>query len=94
MICCSRVFRVSRSDLAGVSKKNSLGRAHGFLDKTQGTLFFNIVSILKAKRPKAFLLENVKNLRSHDQGRTYQVIIGALRELGYTVHDRVIDAQA
>jgi len=79
--------------LAGVSKKNSLGRAHGFLDKTQGTLFFNIVSILKAKEPKAFLLENVKNLRSHDGGRTYQVIIGALRELGYHVHDRVIDAR-
>ena len=80
--------------LAGVSKKNSLGRAHGFLDKTQGTLFFNIVSILKEKRPRAFLLENVKNLRSHDGGRTYKVIIGALRELGYYVHDRVIDARA
>ena len=79
--------------LAGVSKKNSLGRAHGFLDETQGTLFFNIVSILKAKKPKGFLLENVKNLRSHDGGRTYQVIIGALRELGYHVHDRVIDAR-
>lgn len=80
--------------LAGVSKKNSLGRAHGFLDKTQGTLFFNIVSILKEKKPKGFLLENVKNLRSHDGGRTYKVITGALRELGYFVHDRVIDASA
>jgi DNA (cytosine-5)-methyltransferase 1 len=79
--------------LAGVSKKNSLGRAHGFLDKTQGTLFFNIVSILKAKRPRAFLLENVKNLRSHDQGRTYAVIVGALRELGYQVTDRVVSAR-
>lgn len=78
--------------LAGVSKKNSLGRAHGFLDKTQGTLFFNIVSILKAKQPRAFLLENVKNLRSHDGGRTYAVITGALRELGYQVVDRVISA--
>lgn len=78
--------------LAGVSKKNSLGRAHGFLDKTQGTLFFNIVSILKEKQPKAFLLENVKNLRSHDKGRTYEVIIGALRELGYHVTDRVLNA--
>lgn len=78
--------------LAGVSKKNSLGRAHGFLDKTQGTLFFNIVSILREKKPKAFLLENVKNLRSHDGGRTYQVIIGALRELGYHVTDRVLSA--
>lgn len=80
--------------LAGVSKKNSLGRAHGFLDKTQGTLFFNIVSILKAKKPRAFLLENVKNLRSHDGGRTYAVIVGALRELGYQVTDRVISATA
>ncbi len=80
--------------LAGVSKKNSLGRAHGFLDKTQGTLFFNIVSILKAKQPRAFLLENVKNLRSHDAGRTYEVIVGALRELGYQVTDRVISASA
>lgn len=78
--------------LAGVSKKNSLGRQHGFLDETQGTLFFNIVSILKAKTPKAFLLENVKNLRSHDGGRTYRVIIGALRQLGYQVIDRVVNA--
>lgn len=78
--------------LAGVSKKNSLGRAHGFLDKTQGTLFFNIVEILRTHRPKAFLLENVKNLRSHDQGRTFEVIIGSLRELGYQVHTRIIDA--
>lgn len=80
--------------LAGVSKKNSLGRAHGFLDETHGTLFFNIVSILKEKQPKAFLLENVKNLQSHDRGRTYRVIMGALRELGYHVSDRVINAQA
>lgn len=80
--------------LAGVSKKNSLGRKHGFLDETQGTLFFNIVSILKAKQPKAFLLENVKNLRSHDGGNTYRVIVGALRELGYQVRDEVINAAA
>lgn len=80
--------------LAGVSKKKSLGRAHGFLDKTQGTLFFNVVEILRAKQPKAFLLENVKNLRSHDGGRTYEVIIGALRELGYDVHDHVLSAQS
>jgi len=78
--------------LAGVSKKNSLGRAHGFLDKTQGTLFFNIVSILHSKRPSAFLLENVKNLRSHDQGRTFAVIMGSLRELGYQVTAQVVNA--
>lgn len=79
--------------LAGVSKKNSLGRAHGFLDKTQGTLFFNVVSILKEKRPRGFLLENVKNLRSHDKGRTYQVIRGALEELGYQVEEKIIDSR-
>lgn len=78
--------------LAGVSKKKSLGRAHGFLDKTQGTLFFNIVEILKAKKPRAFLLENVKNLQSHDGGRTFVVITGALRELGYAVETRVLSA--
>lgn len=79
--------------LAGVSKKRSLGRETGFLDKTQGTLFFNVVRILEAKAPKAFLLENVKNLRSHDGGRTYAVILGALRELGYQVYDKVINSQ-
>lgn len=79
--------------LAGVSKKNSLGRAHGFLDKTQGTLFFNVVNILEKKRPNGFLLENVKNLRSHDKGRTYEVIRGALNELGYQVEERVIDSR-
>jgi DNA (cytosine-5)-methyltransferase 1 len=80
--------------LAGVSKKNSLGRAHGFLDRTQGTLFFNIVDILRRKQPKGFLLENVKNLRSHDGGNTFLVIMGALRELGYQVIPGVVDASA
>jgi DNA (cytosine-5)-methyltransferase 1 len=79
--------------LAGVSKKNSLGRPHGFLDKTQGTLFQNIVAILRDKQPLGFLLENVKNLRAHDGGRTYEVILGALDELGYHVHSIVIDSQ-
>lgn len=79
--------------LAGVSKKNSLGRAHGFLDATQGTLFFDIARIIKAKRPRAFLLENVKNLRSHDKGKTFKVIKNTLKELGYSVHDRIIDAK-
>jgi DNA (cytosine-5)-methyltransferase 1 len=82
--------------LAGVSKKNSLGRAHGFADPTQGTLFFDIKRILAAKRPKAFLLENVKNLRSHDRGKTFQVIMRTLREdLGYFVPEpRVLDGAA
>ncbi len=80
--------------LAGVSKKNSLGRDHGFRDKTQGTLFFNVVKILEAKKPAAFLLENVKNLRGHDGGRTWSVIRGALIELGYQVEAEIIDARS
>ena len=80
--------------IAGVSKKNSLGRAHGFACDTQGTLFFDVARIISEKRPKAFLLENVKNLLSHDKGRTFDVIIRTLRdELGYVVESRVIDAQ-
>lgn len=78
--------------IAGVSKKNALGRAHGFADETQGTLFFDVARILKAKRPRAFLLENVKNLQSHDRGRTFDVIHRTLRdELGYQVFYKVID---
>lgn len=80
--------------IAGVSKKNSLGRQHGFMCEAQGTLFFDIARIIKEKRPRAFLLENVKNLRSHDRGRTFEVIMGTLRdELGYDVYVRVIDAK-
>jgi DNA (cytosine-5)-methyltransferase 1 len=78
--------------IAGVSKKKSLGREHGFKDKAQGTLFFRIAEILEAKRPKAFMLENVKNLRSHDGGNTFRVIEGTLKELGYHVFSDVIDA--
>ena len=77
--------------LAGVSKKQSLGRPHGFDDPTQGTLFFNVKEILHTKRPKAFLLENVKNLLSHDKGRTYRVIREEL-DAHYHVFARVIDA--
>ncbi|GJG98555.1 DNA (cytosine-5-)-methyltransferase [Cupriavidus pauculus] len=73
--------------IAGVSKKNALGRAHGFECKTQGTLFFDVARIIAAKRPAAFLLENVKNLKSHDKGRTFKVITEALEELGYWVAD-------
>ncbi len=79
--------------LAGVSKKNSLGRAHGFEDETQGTLFFDIKRILKEKKPKAFLLENVKNLKSHDGGNTFRVIIDTLEGLNYHVFTQVIDAR-
>lgn len=80
--------------IAGVSKKNALGRAHGFDCETQGTLFFFIEKILEAKRPPAFLLENVKNLQSHDQGRTFDVILRTLRDkLGYQIHYKVLDAK-
>jgi DNA (cytosine-5)-methyltransferase 1 len=78
--------------IAGVSKKNALGRAHGFEDATQGTLFFDVARIIAHKRPKAFLLENVKNLQSHDKGRTFDVIHRTLRDdLGYNVFFKVID---
>ena len=80
--------------LAGVSKKRSLGRETGFRDKTQGTLFFDVARIIAAKRPAAFLLENVKNLTSHDRGRTFKVILDALQnELGYEAHWKVVDGQ-
>lgn len=80
--------------IAGVSKKQSMGRATGFEDKTQGTLFFDVCRILKAKRPKAFMLENVKNLCSHDKGRTFKVITESLDELNYEVFYQVIDGQS
>lgn len=80
--------------IAGVSKKISLGRPHGFKDKTQGTLFFNVAQILSIKRPAAFMLENVKNLKSHDKGNTFQVILDVLvNELGYHVQWRILDAK-
>lgn len=79
--------------LAGVSKKNSLGKSTGFLDKTQGTLFFDVVRILQNKRPKAFLLENVKNLKSHDKGRSWQIIMESLGELDYQVFHEVLDGK-
>lgn len=79
--------------IAGVSKKQSMGRATGFEDKTQGTLFFDVCRIIKAKRPKAFMLENVKNLKSHDKGNTFKVIMESLEELDYEVFYDIIDGQ-
>jgi DNA (cytosine-5)-methyltransferase 1 len=80
--------------IAGVSKKKSLGRAHGFADKTQGTLFFDVARIIHHHRPKMFLLENVKNLKSHDKGNTFKIILETLeKDLGYKVEVRVIDAK-
>jgi DNA (cytosine-5)-methyltransferase 1 len=78
--------------LAGVSKKNSLGRKHGFDDEKQGNLFFKIAHIAKIKRPPVLFLENVKNLKSHDKGNTWRVIETTLKDLGYHVFTEIIDA--
>jgi len=78
--------------IAGVSKKVSLSKPTGFDDQIQGTLFFEISRILRATRPKALLLENVKNLLHHDEGRTLDVILAALNKLGYDSTYRLIDA--
>jgi DNA (cytosine-5)-methyltransferase 1 len=81
--------------IAGVSKKLSLGKAHGFDDKEQGNLFFEIANILEYHQPEAFVLENVKNLKNHDGGRTFEIICNTLTEaLGYTVYHKIIDAQS
>jgi DNA (cytosine-5)-methyltransferase 1 len=80
--------------IAGVTKKNALGRPHGFECTTQGTLFFDVARILNAKKPKAFLLENVKNLVSHNGGNTFRIILETLdKELGYRVFPHIIDAK-
>lgn len=78
--------------VAGVSKKNSLGRNHGFLDKAQGTLFFHLARIMEQKKPPVVLLENVKNLKSHDKGRTWETIQNQLESLGYKLFSKIIDA--
>jgi DNA (cytosine-5)-methyltransferase 1 len=80
--------------IAGVSKRQSLGMAHGFECANQGNLFFNLAAIIEAKRPSVLFLENVKNLRSHDRGRTWQVIQARLDALDYWIFDKVIDAAA
>lgn len=79
--------------IAGVSKNKSLGRRHGFEHAKQGNLFFDIARILKEKRPSAFMLENVKNLVSHDKGNTFRVIMKILKDLDYKVAYKVIDAK-
>lgn len=79
--------------IAGISKKKSLNRPHGFDDKTQGNLFYEIVRILKEKRPEAFFLENVRNLERHDKGKTFQVIKDSLEGLGYSFYHKVINAK-
>lgn len=79
--------------IAGVSKNISLGRKHGFEHVKQGNLFFDVARIIEAKRPPAFMLENVKNLVRHDKGKTFGVIIGILENLGYKVKHKVIDGK-
>lgn len=79
--------------IAGVSKKNSLGRKHGFEDEKQGNLFFHIAEIIQKHRPKAFFLENVKNLVSHDKGNTFKVIKQTLLDLGYSFHSKVLNGK-
>jgi DNA (cytosine-5)-methyltransferase 1 len=79
--------------IAGVSKKNALGRPHGFLCDTQGTLFYDLAKIIEHRKPTAFLLENVKNLEGHDGGRTFSTIMNVLEnELGYRVQYRVVSS--
>ncbi len=80
--------------LAGVSKKNSLGRRHGFDDETQGNLFFKIMDVVDHKRPPVLFLENVKNLKSHDKGRTWRVIEESLVDRDYSAFSRVVDARS
>ncbi len=81
--------------LAGVSKKNALNQPHGFRCETQGTLFFDVARILADRRPRFFLLENVKNLVNHDRGRTFRVIMDTLqKDLDYRVHVRVVNARS
>lgn len=79
--------------IAGVSKKNSMGRTHGFEDEKQGNLFFAIAQIAQEKRPPVMILENVKNLKSHDKGNTWQVIQDILDKSGYEVFHKIIDAR-
>jgi len=79
--------------IAGVSKKISLGRKHGFDDIKQGNLFFHVAEIIKLHRPKAFFLENVKNLVSHDKGKTFKVIKETLEGLGYSFDKRILDGK-
>lgn len=80
--------------IAGVSKHNALGNEHGFRHATQGTLFFDVARVIETKKPKAFILENVKNLVSHDKKRTFAVIKKTLEEeLNYKIHYQVIDAK-
>ncbi len=78
--------------LAGVSARTALNRETGFQDKTQGTLFFDVLTILRRHRPKVVFLENVKNLVNHDKGRTFKIIRDSIQECGYSFHWKIMDA--
>ncbi len=80
--------------LAGVSARNSLGRAHGFLDEIQGNLFFDIARIASIKKPKVLFLENVKNFRNHDKGKTFKVVKSIIEELGYSFYYKTINSSS
>src|SRR6185312_9813176 len=79
--------------IAGVSKKISLGRLHGFDDVKQGNLFFHIADIIQKHRPKAFFLENVKNLVTHDKHKTFKVIKETLEALDYSFHFKIMNGK-
>jgi len=70
-----------------------MNRPVGFDDPNQGKLFFQILKIVKEKKPRAILLENVKHLRNHNKGKTYKIIESSLEKLGYDVHDDILDAK-
>ena len=78
--------------LSGVSARVSLNKQHGFADKTQGTLFFDIIQIVKTHHPKVLFLENVRNLVNHDEGRTFRIIKETIEHEGYSFNYQVIDA--
>lgn len=80
--------------LSGVSKRISLGRQHGFKCEEKGHLFFDVTRILNAKQPKAFMLENVKHLKFHNKGRTFETMRNHLEKAGYNIHAKVIDASS
>jgi DNA (cytosine-5)-methyltransferase 1 len=88
-----RWFSCQPFSIAGVSKKNSLGRKHGFEDEKQGNLFFHVAEIIEKHRPKVFFLENVKNLVSHDKGNTFKVIKATLEDLEYSFDHRVLNGK-
>lgn len=69
-----------------------IGKQEGFENETCGTLFFEIERILKEKKPKAFMLENVRNLTAHDKGKTFKIICSHLEALGYNVYAKVLNA--